>query len=100
MCFKKKQIQKGCYIKKQKHHDLIYAYILANTYSRILNQIILDADKLRDILSVAIVSGNRDIIIRSKVKNLKDLMIVSEKVKYIEGVKEVVTNVVEKKVLK
>ena len=96
----KKQLRRECSIKKQKKHSLINAYILANTYSRNLNQIISDTEKLKDIVSVALVSGERDIIVKTKVKTLKELMIVSEKVKCIEGVKEVSTHVVEKEIFK
>lgn len=86
--------------KKNIKHKMINAYLLANTYSKDINQILNDTEKLQDITSVAIVSGDRDIIFKTKVESLEHLMNVTEKIRCIDGIKEVVTHIVEKEINK
>jgi DNA-binding Lrp family transcriptional regulator len=96
----KKELQNGNPIKKNNKNKMINAYLLANTYSKDINQILNDTDKLQDITSVAIISGDRDIIVKTKVKSLEQLMNITEKIRSIDGIKEVVTHIVEKEINK
>ncbi len=52
--------------------------------------------KLENIEKISVVAGEYDIVIRVRVKNLGNLLKVTDKIQLIEGVKKTTTQVIEK----
>lgn len=52
--------------------------------------------KLENIEKISVVAGEYDIVIRVRVKSLRDLLKVTDKIQLIDGVKKTTTQVIEK----
>ena len=54
--------------------------------------------KLNNIESVAVVTGDYDIIVKARVDVLEDLMELTDKIQLIDGIKRTTTSVIEKEI--
>lgn len=63
-----------------------------------LENILKESRKLRNVESLAVVAGEYDVIIRAKVKELEDLMKLTDEIQMIDGIKQTTTQVVEKEI--
>ena len=94
------QISKECFIKKNNCSRMVKAYIFVQTSSGNLSNILTDAEKLQNVVSVAVISGDWDVLVKTRVKNLEQLMDITEKIRCITGIQQVATHVVEKEIIK
>ncbi|HID25958.1 MAG TPA: Lrp/AsnC family transcriptional regulator [Thermoplasmata archaeon] len=77
---------------------MIRAYILIRAMVGKLENILKESRKLRNVESLAVVAGEYDVIIRAKVKELEDLMKLTDEIQMIDGIKQTTTQVVEKEI--
>ncbi|MCD6468127.1 MAG: Lrp/AsnC ligand binding domain-containing protein [Thermoplasmata archaeon] len=77
---------------------MIKAYILIRARVGKLENILKEARKLKNVESLAVVAGDYDIIIKAKVKELEDLMSLTDEIQMIDGIKQTTTQVVEKEI--
>ena len=77
---------------------MIKAYILIRARVGKLENILKEARKLKNVESLAVVAGDYDIIIKAKVKELEDLMSLTDEIQTIDGIKQTTTQVVEKEI--
>jgi DNA-binding Lrp family transcriptional regulator len=77
---------------------MINAYILINMSPGDTKSSIEKMRKIQNIAKISVVAGEFDIVIRVQVKNLDDLLIVTEKIQMIKGVKKTTTQVIEKEI--
>ena len=54
--------------------------------------------KIKNIEKISIVAGDYDIVVRVQVKSLEKLLIVTDKLQMIEGVRKTTTQVIEKEI--
>jgi len=77
---------------------VIKAYILIRTYVGKLENVLIEMKKLNNIESVAVVTGDYDIIVKARVDVLEDLMELTDKIQLIDGIKRTTTSVIEKEI--
>ena len=77
---------------------MIKAYILIRARVGKLENILKEARRLKNVESLAVVAGDYDIIIKAKVKELEDLMSLTDEIQTIDGIKQTTTQVVEKEI--
>ncbi|HHH80325.1 MAG TPA: Lrp/AsnC family transcriptional regulator [Thermoplasmatales archaeon] len=77
---------------------MIKAYILIRARVGKLENILKEARRLKNVESLAVVAGDYDIIIKAKVKELEDLMSLTDEIQMIDGIKQTTTQVVEKEI--
>lgn len=77
---------------------MIKAYILVRTKVGGLEKVLEKAKGIENIENISVVSGDYDLIIKVRVKNLEDLMKITDKLHLIEGIKQTVTYVIEKEI--
>jgi len=54
--------------------------------------------KIGNVEKISIVAGDYDIVVRVQVKSLEKLLVVTDKLQMIEGVKKTTTQVIEKEI--
>jgi DNA-binding Lrp family transcriptional regulator len=54
--------------------------------------------KIRNISKISVVAGEYDIVVRVQVKNLDNLLKVTNKIQIIEGIENTTTQVIEKEI--
>ena len=54
--------------------------------------------KIKNVEKISIVAGDYDIVVRVQVKSLEKLLIVTDKLQMIEGVRKTTTQVIEKEI--
>ncbi len=59
---------------------------------------ILKMRKIENVEKISIVAGDYDIVVRVHVKSLEKLLIVTDKLQMIEGVRKTTTQVIEKEI--
>ena len=59
---------------------------------------IKDMRKIEKIAKISVVAGEYDIVVRAQVKNLEELLKVTNKIHMIEGVNKTTTQVIEKEI--
>ena len=77
---------------------MVKAYILVRTYVGKLENVLTEMKKLSDVESVAVVTGDYDIIVKAHVDTLEDLMELTDKIQLIDGIKRTTTSVIEKEI--
>ncbi len=80
-------------------NEEINAYVFIQTYSGFLDSVILDTQKIREVMSTAVISGNYDVLVKVNVHCLEDLFNVSERIKMIKGIQQATTHIIEKEFL-
>lgn len=77
---------------------MINAYILLSMKPGKTDLAIKEMRKIENIEKISIVAGDYDIVVRVHVKSLEKLLIVTDKLQMIEGVKKTTTQVIEKEI--
>jgi len=54
--------------------------------------------QLDNVAKISIIAGEYDIVIRAQVKNLEELLTVTDKIQMIEGVTKTTTQIIEKEI--
>lgn len=75
---------------------MISAYILVKLAPGDTDQAIQKMRKIKNIAKISVVAGEHDIVVRSQVDKLEDLLKVANKIQMIKGVKKTTTQVIEK----
>ena len=75
---------------------MVTAYILILTFVGNLKAVLEEMRKLKNIVSISVVAGDFDIIIKASVSDLETLMELTDQIHAIKGVKRTNTQVIEK----
>lgn len=54
--------------------------------------------QLDNVAKISIIAGEYDIVVRAQVKNLEELLDVTDKIQMIEGVNKTTTQIIEKEI--
>ena len=77
---------------------MINAYILLSMKPGKSDTAIREMRKIVNVEKISIVAGDYDIVVRLHVKSLEKLLVVTDKLQMIEGVKKTTTQVIEKEI--
>jgi DNA-binding Lrp family transcriptional regulator len=77
---------------------MINAYILIAMQPGDSEKAIAAMRKIEKIAKISVVAGDYDIVVRTQVENLEDLLRVTDKIQLIPGVKKTTTQVIEKEI--
>ena len=77
---------------------MINAYILINMKPGDTANAIKEMRKIQDIAKISVVAGEYDIVVRTQVKSLDNLLKVTDKIQMIKGVNKTTTQVIEKEI--
>ena len=77
---------------------MINAYILISMEPGNSEKAIKEMRKIDNIVKVSIVAGEYDIVVRTQVEALENLLEVTEKIHTIKGVNKTTTQVIEKEI--
>jgi DNA-binding Lrp family transcriptional regulator len=77
---------------------MINAYILLSIKPGKTNKAIQEMRKIENVEKISIVAGDYDVVVRVHVKTLEKLLIVTDKIQMIDGVKKTTTQVIEKEI--
>ena len=77
---------------------MINAYILLSMKPGKSDAAIREMRKIVNVEKISIVAGDYDIVVRVHVKSLEKLLVVTDKLQMIEGVKKTTTQVIEKEI--
>ena len=75
---------------------MINAYILIMMRPGNSENAIKEMRKIENVEKISVVAGEYDIVVRVHVKNLENLLKVTDKIQMIQGVKKTTTQVIEK----
>ena len=77
---------------------MINAYILTMMQPGKSEKAIKEMRRINHIAKISIVAGEYDIVVRVQVRNLEDLLTVTDKIHLIDGVAKTTTQVIEKEI--
>jgi DNA-binding Lrp family transcriptional regulator len=77
---------------------MIKAYIMMLVRVGRLESLLKELRKLSNLESIAIVTGDWDIIAKAKVEKVEDLMELTDKIQLIGGIERTTTQVIEKEI--
>ena len=77
---------------------MINAYILLSMKPGKSDTAIREMRKIGNVEKISIVAGDYDIVVRVQVKSLEKLLVVTDKLQMIEGVRKTTTQVIEKEI--
>ena len=77
---------------------MINAYILLSIRPGKTNKAIQEMRKIENVEKISIVAGDYDVVVRVHVKTLEKLLVVTDKIQMIDGVKKTTTQVIEKEI--
>jgi DNA-binding Lrp family transcriptional regulator len=77
---------------------MISAYILITMLPGKTDKAIKDMRQLNNVAKISIIAGEYDIVVRAQVKNLEELLNVTDKIQMIEGVTKTTTQIIEKEI--
>ncbi len=77
---------------------MIKAYVLILLYVGKLEEVLDKLRKIENIKSIAVTTGDYDIITRVSVEKLEELMEVTDKIQLAGGIKRTTTSVIEKEI--
>jgi DNA-binding Lrp family transcriptional regulator len=77
---------------------MISAYILITIQPGKTDKAIKDMRRLGNVAKISIIAGEYDIVVRAQVKNLEELLNVTDKIQMIEGVTKTTTQIIEKEI--
>ena len=77
---------------------MIKAYILILVYVGKLGEVLDKLRKMDNIRSIAVTTGDYDIILRVSIETLEELMEVTDKIQLAGGIKRTTTSVIEKEI--
>ncbi|MCU0850390.1 MAG: Lrp/AsnC ligand binding domain-containing protein [Candidatus Thermoplasmatota archaeon] len=77
---------------------MISAYILITMLPGKTDKAIKEMRQLDNVAKISIIAGEYDIVIRAQVKNLEELLNVTDQIQMIEGVTKTTTQIIEKEI--
>jgi len=77
---------------------MISAYILITMQPGKNDKAIKEMREIENIAKISIIAGEYDIVVRAQVKNLEELLDVTDKLQMIEGVGKTTTQIIEKEI--
>lgn len=77
---------------------MISAYILISMQPGKTDRAIKEMRKIDKVTKISIIAGEYDIVVRAQVKNLEELLDVTDKIQTIEGVNKTTTQIIEKEI--
>lgn len=77
---------------------MISAYILITIKPGKTDKAIKEMRVLDKIAKISIIAGEYDIVVRAQVKNLEELLDVTDQIQMIEGVNKTTTQIIEKEI--
>ena len=77
---------------------MINAYILLTMRPGNSNETIGKMRKLENVEKISVVAGEYDIVVRVHVKDLEELLEVTNEIQMVDGVKKTTTQVIEKEI--
>lgn len=77
---------------------MINAYILLSMKPGKSDTAIREMRKIVNVEKISIVAGDYDIVVRVQVKSLEKLLVVTDKLQMIDGVRKTTTQVIEKEI--
>ena len=77
---------------------MISAYILITMQPGKNDKAIKEMRQINNIVKISIIAGEYDIVVRAQVKNLEELLDVTDKLQMIEGVGKTTTQIIEKEI--
>lgn len=77
---------------------MVSAYILLTMQTGDSEKSISEMRKIENVEKISVVAGEYDIVVRVHVKNLENLLKVTNKIQLINGVKKTTTQVIEKEI--
>lgn len=77
---------------------MINAYILINLKPGHSDKVIKEMRQIENIAKISIIAGEYDVVVRAQVKNLEELLKVTDKLHMVDGVTKTTTQVIEKEI--
>jgi len=77
---------------------VIKAYILILVYVGKLEEVLENLRKIDNIRSIAVTTGDYDIVVKVGVETLEELLVVTDKIQLSGGIKRTTTSVIEKEI--
>lgn len=77
---------------------MISAYILITMQPGKNDKAIKEMREISNIAKISVIAGEYDIVVRAQVKNLEELLDVTDKLQMIEGVGKTTTQIIEKEI--
>ena len=77
---------------------MISAYILITMQPGKTDKAIKEMRKIENLAKISVIAGEYDIVIRAQVKNLEELLGVTDKLQMIDGVTKTTTQIIEKEI--
>jgi len=77
---------------------MINAYLLINMKTGNSDKAIKEMRKIDKIAKISVVAGEYDIVVRAQVRNLEELLEVTNKIHKIPGIEKTTTQVIEKEI--
>lgn len=77
---------------------MISAYILITMQPGKTDKAIKEMRQLEHVAKISVIAGEYDIVVRAQVKNLEELLNVTDKIQMIEGVTKTTTQIIEKEI--
>ena len=75
---------------------MISAYILITMQPGKTDKAVKQMRQLDNVAKISIIAGEYDIVVRAQVKNLEELLHVTDQIQMIEGVTKTTTQIIEK----
>lgn len=77
---------------------MISAYILITMQPGKTDKAIKEMRQIPNIAKISIIAGEYDVVVRAQVKNLEELLDVTDKLQLVEGVNKTTTQIIEKEI--
>ncbi len=77
---------------------MISAYILITMQPGKTDKAIKEMRAISNIVKISIIAGEYDIVVRAQVKNLEELLEVTDKLQVVEGISKTTTQIIEKEI--
>ncbi len=77
---------------------MISAYILITILPGKTDKAIKEMRQLDNVAKISVIAGEYDIVVRAQVKNLEELLNVTDKIQMIDGVTKTTTQIIEKEI--
>jgi len=77
---------------------MISAYILISMQPGKTDKAIKEMRTIEHIAKISIIAGEYDIVVRAQVKNLEELLDVTDKLHMVDGVAKTTTQIIEKEI--
>ena len=77
---------------------MISAYILITMQPGKTDKAIKEMRKIENVAKISIIAGEYHIVVRAQVKNLEELLTVTDKLHVVDGITKTTTQIIEKEI--